>query len=107
MPDSEASRAVSATFLDRVAEVATELEGDAAALIESLRTRSDERLGGFRENKADDLETYLTDQGYLDTRPVLGEAEIHARALASPAASRLPGRTAAECVHRWWTLSGS
>ena len=49
------------------------------------------------------LATFLLDEGYLDTRPVLAEEEILVRLLATPAAARLPEPLAAESVCRWWT----
>lgn len=103
----ESSNAVSSTYIQRVSEVARDLGGEALALIESLHERKDERLSGYRRKAADDLEAYLADEGYLDTRPVLGEEEILARLVATRAASRLPGRIAAECAHRWWALGES
>ncbi|MFQ5417212.1 MAG: ATP-binding protein, partial [Myxococcota bacterium] len=100
----DASGAVTATFFERVVEVATELDGDANALIEAMRSRLDERLSGYRSHATDKLEAFLVDEGHIDLRPVLDEDEICARVMASPAAARLPGDLAAECVHRWWTL---
>jgi hypothetical protein len=103
----EASGAVTDTFFERVVEVAAELEGDAKALIEAMRSRLDDRLSGYRSQAADKLEAFLIDGGHIDDRPVLDEDGICTRVLASPAAARLPGGLAAECVHRWWTLSES
>ncbi len=103
----EASSAVTATFFERVVEVAAELEGDAKALIEAMRSRRDERLSSYRSQAADKLEAFLVDEGHIDRRPVLDEGEICACVMASLAAARLPGDLAAECVHRWWTLSES
>ena len=99
------SDAISDRFLEPVIEIAEELAGDANRLIECLRERGDERLGGFRSNNTDRLEAFLTEQGYLaDTAP-LEEAVLTARAMASPAAARLPANIAAECLHRWWRLA--
>ncbi len=105
--DLDASGAVTDTFFERVVEVAAEFEGDAKELIEAMRSRRDERLSGYRNQAADKLEAFLIDAGHIDHRPVLDEDELCARVMASPAAARLPGDLAAECVHRWWTLSES
>ncbi len=101
------SGAVTDTFFERVVEVAAEFEGNGKALVEAMRSRRDGRLSGYRNQAADKLETFLIDEGHIDHRPVLDEDEICARVMASPAAARLPGDLAAECVHRWWTLSES
>ena len=103
----DASGAVTATFLERVVEVAAELAGDPKALIEAMRSRRDERLSGYRSQAADNLEAFLVEEGHIDRRPILDEDELCARVMASPAAARLPGDLAADCVHRWWTLSES
>ena len=99
------SGAISDRFLEPVVELSDELQGDAGRLIECLREHGDERLGGFRSNNAERLDAFLTEQGYLaDTAP-LEEAELTARAMASPAAARLPADVAGECLHRWWRLA--
>jgi hypothetical protein len=99
------SDAISERFLEPVVEIAGELEGDAGRLIACLRERDDERLGGFRSNNTERLDAFLTEQGYLaDTAP-LEEAELTARAMASPAAARLPADVAGECLYRWWRLA--
>ncbi len=72
-----------------------------------MRIRRDERLSIYRSQAADKLEAFLVDEGHIDRRPVLDQDEICAYLMASPAAARLPGELAAECVHRWWTLSES
>ncbi|MBW2446971.1 MAG: hypothetical protein JRG83_13710 [Deltaproteobacteria bacterium] len=101
----ENSGAVSPTFFERVVEVNRELGEDPDQLLAALRARSDERLSGYRTRSTDDLEEFLLRDGILDRRPRLSSEEITGRLLASPAAVRLPEGLAAECAHRWWTLS--
>ena len=84
--------------------IAGELGGNGVRLVEALRARGDERLQGFRGKSADKLESFLIDAGYLDPRPLLTEPDVVVRTMATPAASRLPGRVASECVRRWWSL---
>ena len=101
------SGAISDRFLEAVVEIANELQGDAGRLIECLRERGDERLGGFRSNSTERIESFLTEQGYRDEQAPLDEGELAARAMASPAAVRLPADIAAECLHRWWRLAAA
>ena len=77
------SRAVSDTFLDEVSELAAALNGDPASLIEALRAGEVKR---FQTAKIEQLEEFLTEQGYLDDRPVLDREEILTRALRAVAA---------------------
>ncbi len=78
----EASGAVSDAFIDKVTEVAAELGGDAAALLSAFNAAGadrDDRLKGFRSKSLEQLEAYLRDEGHLDDRARLPEAEILAR----------------------------
>lgn len=101
----EASGSVTDRYLDAVCNIARELDGDGENLIEALRARDDGRLQGFRGRSTEALEQFLVDQGYIDPRPVFGEAEIVPRVMAAPAAARLPGAAAGEMVHRWCVVS--
>jgi uncharacterized protein YhaN len=101
----EASGAVTDKFLEGVVEVAAELAGDARALLDALRERSDPRLSGFRSNKIDDLERYFSEQGALDDRPILDEPALVDRVLGTPAARQLSAKVASELVHQWWSSS--
>ena len=67
------SDAVSSTYIDRVSDLAAELSGNAAALIEALEAG---QVRGFRTEKRNDLRDYLLEQGCLDERPVLTADEI-------------------------------
>lgn len=59
----EQSGAVSGSFIDEVTELAAQLGGDARQLIAKLRERAVRR---FRNDKTDQLERWLRDNGYLD-----------------------------------------
>lgn len=96
------SAAISPIFLGRVVDIVKELDGDAQSLIDILRERTDPRLKGFRKKTTEHLESYLTEHGYLDARPILSESELKLRTLATPAANCLAGGVANECVRRWW-----
>jgi len=79
-----ASGAVNAeTFLDQIADLARDLGGDAKALVTALRERSDERTKGFLTKKTEELEAYLTEEGFLDDRPRLDPDALEQRALAA------------------------
>ena len=62
------SGAVSDVFLNPAADLAKELEGDGKALVLALRDR---RVKGFHASKADELEKWLVDKGYVDDAPTL------------------------------------
>lgn len=96
-----ASGAVSSRYIDGVAEIARELDGAAAALLETIRGKSDARVKGFYRAKAEALEEHLRDGGYIDDRPVPGEGEVRLRVLASAPASELPREVATELVDSW------
>lgn len=59
----EASGVISDTFIDRVAELAEELDGDGSALIEALRAG---RVPRFRANTTDELAERLRANGHID-----------------------------------------
>jgi hypothetical protein len=96
---------VTPTYRDAVIAVAADLDGDAERLLAALRERSDSRLSGFRTKSADDLERFLSEQGFTDERPILDERAILERAVATPAANLLRPKAAAELVHQWWSLA--
>jgi DNA repair exonuclease SbcCD ATPase subunit len=72
----EASGAVSDTFINRVTDLAEELGGDAEQLVEALYAKEVDR---FRQNKAEDLEDYLRENGYIVSREPLDNDEIRIR----------------------------
>ena len=59
----EQCAAISATFIDRVAERAAQVRGDAEALLQALREGKVDR---FRSRKTDELAQWLADWGYTD-----------------------------------------
>ena len=59
----EQSTAVSATYIDRAADLAARVGGDGEALVRALRAGE---LGRFRTRKIDELERWLADEGYTD-----------------------------------------
>ena len=59
----ERCSAISATFIDRVAELAVRVEGDAEALLEALGEGAVDR---FRARKLRELEQWLAEEGYVD-----------------------------------------
>ena len=66
------SGAVSDVFLDPVADLAEELEGDGKALVLALRDR---RVKGFHASKVDELERWLADKGYVEDAAILESGE--------------------------------
>jgi uncharacterized protein YhaN len=59
-----ASNAVSDAFIDDVSEMCDSVEGCGVTLLRALRNGD---VSKFRSAKADELEEYLLDQGYIDT----------------------------------------
>ena len=96
------SNALSDRFLDDVAAIARELDGNPDKLLAALFARKDSRLKGFRQSSAEALEEYLRDNGYLNDRQILGESDLRLWALASPPANKLPDGVANACLSRWW-----
>ncbi|MCG5548332.1 AAA family ATPase [Halorhodospira halochloris] len=78
----ERSAAVSATFIDRVAELCDGLSGDGEALIEALRNGEVRR---FQSSKIDELAQWLEDEGYIDPATPL-DAEARERQVVQDAA---------------------
>ena len=59
----EQSSAISSTFIDRVADLAAQKQGDGEALVQALRAGEVDR---FQSRKIDELEQWLADEGYTD-----------------------------------------
>ena len=59
----EQCSAISATFIDRVSELAVHVRGDAEGLVRALRAGVVDR---FRSSKLRELEQWLADEGYTD-----------------------------------------
>lgn len=69
----ENSGAVSPAFTDAVNTLLKRLSKDPSALIEALRNKE---AAGFRENKINDLEEYLTAEGFISRQEKLDTDEI-------------------------------
>ena len=59
----EQSSTISSTFIDRVADLAVQKQGDGEALVQALRAG---KVDHFRSRKLDELEQWLADEGYTD-----------------------------------------
>jgi len=64
--------AVSATFIDRVTELAARTGGDGEALVQALRAGE---VDHFRSRKIEELEQWLADEGYIDGQERLNDAD--------------------------------
>ena len=69
----EQSDAVSGNFIEEVNTKLVELDRNPIKLIRALKNRE---VSGFRDNKTDELEQYLTNEGYIDYHEALGKDEI-------------------------------
>ena len=96
----EETDAVTNTFIDGVTEIAKEQDGDAEALLEIIRERDDERVQGFYSSKADDLEEYFLDHGYLVRQDPLAPEEMWQRVHADLASEVQGGIVTAEDLER-------
>jgi DNA repair exonuclease SbcCD ATPase subunit len=76
--------AVSENFLDEVAELVEDCDGDPQLVLERLR---DGAVSGFRTNKMDELEQFLLQNDYLDPRDPLEDSVIRAAMISSLDAS--------------------
>jgi len=70
------SEAVSDRFIERLTSLASDLEGDANRFLAAFDDRSEERVKGFRNDAQLRLRAYLEDNGFIDSRPVVGDNEI-------------------------------
>ncbi len=99
----EDSGAVTDRFIDEVSELAGDLGGNAAALIESLEAR---QVPGFRKNSVVALQEYLEDNGHLPAEEPLGLDQIRLRVLSRIApdldAGRLTSRDLNDLLGRLW-----
>lgn len=91
----EASGAVSDTFIDQVTDLSEELAGDAEQLVEALYNGEVDR---FRRNKAEELEEYLRDEGFLISREPLDDDTIKIRMIERLVEADFPRERAAERV---------
>jgi len=70
------SGAVTETFITRLTSLASDLDGDGRRFLAAFEDRSEERVKGFRNDAQQRLRTYLEDNGYVDSRPVVSADEI-------------------------------
>jgi hypothetical protein len=92
---------VTPAFIDRTAELARELNGDAAALLDTITQGSDPRTKGFRTATLDKVRDNLTEMGYLDREPVLPAEQLRNRVLAAVSDEVKNGTVPAEVVGKW------
>lgn len=78
--DLVASGAVSETFLDGMAGLLEEVQGDASALLAALDAG---KLARWRQNKTEELREWLESNGLLPDQPPLDEEAIRAHELAA------------------------
>ena len=83
----ESSDTVSDTFIDRVAELAESLSGDAAALIGALK---DGEVSRFRTNSTEELAQWLETEGYVDPDETLNPDDRERRTLMDAADRTTP-----------------
>ncbi|WP_018872731.1 AAA family ATPase [Thioalkalivibrio sp. ALJ16] len=76
----EASEAVSATFIQAVSDLASQLNGDAEQLLLELEGGTVKR---FQSSARERLSEWLSDNGYIDPNPVLTEPELEHRVIAT------------------------
>jgi hypothetical protein len=79
--DLRASGAVSDRFIVRIASLATDLDGDAEALMTALEDKHDERAKGFRVEQREALRAYFEEAGQLDPSLPLPPEALRARVL--------------------------
>ena len=71
---------VTAKFVDKVSELASDMGWNAAEVLTGLRAKL---VAGFRTAAIESLEDYCLEHGYLDTRPVLTPDEIPGRVIGA------------------------
>jgi DNA repair exonuclease SbcCD ATPase subunit len=91
------SGAVSDTFIDAVVELAKEVDGNAARLVEALERG---RVNRWRQEKTQDLRTFFLDNGYLSTENRLSRDEIRIRVIASVSDALEDGRIDESLIDR-------
>lgn len=72
----EDTAAVTNNFIDRVSDLANELDGDAEALVNAL---DDGEVKRFHSDKVEELREYFQANGYISNRDPLSDPEITAR----------------------------
>ena len=93
----EASGAVSDNFMEAVVKKMKELNYMPDKLVQALKNKQVPR---FLENKADELEKYLYDQGYLKAEKPLGRDDLRVRINAVLSRMNLDGNEAERLIER-------
>jgi hypothetical protein len=100
---------VSERFIDRVADLARELEGDAQRLVAALEAREDDRAKGFRSAALSEVCENLEAEGYLDSRQPLASEAALTRVLTAVNADVKAGAITVEQVRvlfqRFWSAA--
>jgi hypothetical protein len=99
---------VTDAFIDRVTDLARDLDWDARRLVEALEAREDERARGFRGNTLESVVEGLTTMGYLDLRQPLTESEALISVLSAANEAVRSGHIGVDEVRgqfsRFWSL---
>ena len=77
------SNAVTDSFIDRVAALCTQVDGDAQAILDALERGA---VARFRTASIDDLRAYFQEHGYLPDREPLTPDDLRIRVLAAATA---------------------
>lgn len=92
---------VTPSFIDRIADLAQELDGDAAILLNTIDQGSDPRTKRFRPATLETVRDNLTEMGYLDPEPVLSAEQLRGRVLAAVNDEVKNGTVPADVVGKW------
>ena len=96
--------AVSATFIDRVADLAARVRGDGEALVQALRAGEMDR---FRSRKIDELEQWLADEGCTDDQERLTGEDRRRLTLQRAAPETVADADDVNRVVSWLEASGA
>jgi exonuclease SbcC len=107
--DTLVAAGVSDSFIDRLTDLARDLNWGAKRLTQALQAREDERTKGFRSDALEKVTENLTESGHLDPRHPLSEEEVLTRVLAASNDYVKQGIVEAGVVRelcaRFWRLS--
>ena len=90
--------AISTRFIDRVAALAVQVQGDGEALIRALRAG---RIDRFRHTKTDELEQWLAEEGFTDDQERLNSEDRRRLTLQRLAPDSATGASDVDVVMRW------
>lgn len=83
----EDSGAITSNFIDEVSDLADSLDGDGERIVDSLRAGEVKR---FRRDNAEELRTYLEEEGYIEDAEPLAPEEIRLRVVNSYVSGGVP-----------------